>query len=109
MKHLFTEYDRETGFVHEFGYQDGKLVERTTQDVEPHLEYSTKLRNAPEYAKQGIKDNLQHIAHIPNVLILKWMVEEGFDAHKAHPSELLAKLRKERSTYEKVLVTDGRF
>lgn len=95
--------------LHEFGYQDGKLVERTTQDVQPCLDYATALRNASEYTRQGIKQDMMHVAHIPASVILKWMVEDGFDAHSAHPSELLAKLRRDKDKYGKLLVTDARF
>jgi len=86
---LFTEHDPLTGLTKEYRYQDGKLIEHSTQDVSPALDYTAKLRNAPEYAQAGIKNDMQHVAHIPAVVVLKWINEHGFDATTAHPREIL--------------------
>ncbi len=89
MTHLFTESDPLTGLTKEYRYQDGKLIEHSTQDVAPLLDHTARLRNDPAYARDGIKNDMQHVAHIPAVVVLKWINEHGFDATQAHPREIL--------------------
>lgn len=89
MTHLFTEIDSLDGLTKHYSAQDGKLVEHVVQDVQPSLDHNARLRNAPEYAREGIKREMQHVAHIPAVVVLKWINEHGFDATTAHPREIL--------------------
>lgn len=86
---LFTEHDPLTGLTKEYRYQDGKLIEHSSQDVEALLNRNARLRNDPQYAREGIRNEMQHVAHIPAVVVLKWINEHGFDATTAHPREIL--------------------
>lgn len=88
--------------------EDGKLKIHYSQDVSGALEYTKALRDAPEYSKQGIKNNLQHAAHVSEVTALKMLHEDGFDAYKASAKELRAFLTKNRSKYAYCFVTEGR-
>lgn len=106
---LSQEFDRLTGLQTTIGLEDGKLKVKYAQDVGPALDYTERLRNAGEYAKQGIKQNLQHIGHIPAAVCLKMRTEDGFDVYTAKASEIFAFLRKHRDKYSKLLVTAGRF
>jgi hypothetical protein len=90
MRILGKEYDPLTGVTTTYGAEDGKIVVKTEQDVAPHLDYSIGLQNNPEYAKQGIKKNFQHVAHIPNVVVAKMLTEDGFDLLKANTREVPA-------------------
>lgn len=107
MTHLFTEHDDLTGLTKRYSYQDGKLIEHTEQDVAPALDYTAKLRNAPEYSRAGIRNSEQHVAHIPDVVALKWLNEHGFNAMLAHPREI-ARFIEARPEYHYLKTTTGR-
>lgn len=50
---------------------DGQMVVNHDQDLQPHVEYATALRNDEAYAADGIKRGMFHAAHIPDVAIVK--------------------------------------
>lgn len=102
------EWDEYTQTKTTYCSEDGKFHIKQEQDVAPHLDYSTALANAPEYAKQGIKDNFQHVVHIPNVVCLQMKIEDGFDAFTAHPDEIIKFLRKHRDKYSRLFTTAGK-
>jgi hypothetical protein len=52
------------------------------QDVEPILERNAALRAVPQKSDWG-----RHIASIPNVVLIKWMNEEGADVLKMSGDE----------------------
>jgi hypothetical protein len=52
------------------------------QDVEPILERNAALRSEPQKSDWG-----RHIASIPNVVLIKWMNEEGADVLKMSGDE----------------------
>lgn len=91
--------DHLTGLVTSIGSEDDKMVIRYDQDVEGALDYTSRLRNAPEYAKQGIKNNMMHGAHIPDVVILKMKMEDGFDCYKASAKEIRQFLNRNKDKY----------
>lgn len=97
-----------TGLRTRLAFEDGKMKVHYSQDVSANIERNTKLRNAPEYAKEGIKRGFQHIAHIPNVVCLQIKNEGGPDAYNCHPKELKAWLLKHRDRYGYLFVTEGR-
>ncbi|MCD6674845.1 MAG: hypothetical protein LT106_18585 [Burkholderiaceae bacterium] len=107
MTHLFTEHDDFDSLTKRYSYQDGKLIEHAVQDVQPSLDRNARLRNAPEYAREGIRNEFQHVAHIDAVVVLKWINEHGFDATTAHPREI-ARFIERHPEYHYVKTTDGR-
>lgn len=54
--------------------KDGVLHVTRTQDVEPYLDINKAMQNAPQ--SRWLK-GFHHIATIPNVILEKWMTEEG--------------------------------
>lgn len=54
--------------------QDGKIISQRQQDVEPYLDANKAAQNAgaPSFAP-----TFRKVASIPNVVIEKWMAEEG--------------------------------
>jgi hypothetical protein len=102
------EHDPLTGVTTTYGSEDGRMIVKTEQDVAPHLDYSRTLQNNPDYAKQGIKDNFQHVCHIPDSVLMQMRNEDGFDAIRANATELLAHLRKHRMKYGYLFTTAGR-
>ena len=109
MKILSQDFDTLTGLQTTMGVEDDKFVVKYQQDVTPSLDYAEKLRNADDYAKQGIKQNFQHIGHIPPSVCLKMRTEDGFDAWNASAPEIFAFLRKNRDKYGKLLTIRGMF
>jgi hypothetical protein len=53
-------------------FDDGKLIFERVQDVEPILDHNKALQNTAQ--KRG---DFRHIGTIPNVILEKWMNEEG--------------------------------
>lgn len=101
-------YDPFTGITTTIGGEDDKLIVKSDADVTAALEYAKKLRNAPEYTKQGIKDNLWHTVHIPDIVILKMKMEDGFDVYSSSARELRQFLNKNRDKYGYLFVTEGK-
>ncbi len=68
MKRILHEIDPFSGIETEW-LGDGKdLVERTSandQWTKAVLDVNKRLANEPEYAKRGIKNDMQHVASIP--------------------------------------------
>ena len=63
-----------TGIVRwvEYDPLTDELHESAMADAEPNLEYSKALRNDEEYWKHGVKNEMAHYAHIPNILLEQW-------------------------------------
>lgn len=53
--------------------EDGKIVCARTQDVEPILDLNKALQNEP----QKRAATFRHVGTIPNVILEKWINEEG--------------------------------
>lgn len=100
-------FDPLTGVQTIIGAEDGRMVVKTLQDIAPHLDYSNALRNNPEYAKTGIKKNFMHAVHIPDSVCLKMRTDHGFDVYSASAREVREFLRKHRSEYAYLFVTEG--
>jgi len=101
------EYDPLTGLRTRVAFEDDKMRVNYSQDVSAALEYTSKLRNAEDYAKAGIKASFQHVAHIPNAVCLQIKNEGGPDAYKCRASELRAYLVKNRDKYGYLFTTSG--
>lgn len=85
----WVEYDADTD----------TLTEYSEQDVTRELEASKYLQNDPDYWKNGVKDEMAHYAHIPNILLEKWM-REGVDI--TDNAALFAMVNKPEYAYLKV-------
>lgn len=47
------------------------------QDAEASLDYSKELQNDEGRAKRGIKNDFQHVAHYPPIVVMKMITEHG--------------------------------
>ena len=74
------------------------LYEWAEADVEPQIEASRQLQNDTDYWKQGVKREMAHYAHIPNILLEKW-ANEGVDIRDS--SALFAMVNKPEYAYLK--------
>jgi len=107
MKRLL-DYDPLTGITQYFHYDetDGKWGIESVQDVEPFLDRNKARQNDENYSKNGIKNDFWHVAHIPNVVIERWL-REGIDVYnKDHIKKVRAKLNDPDYRYLKA--TSGR-
>lgn len=83
------EYDPLTGMSLYFEWLgDGKFNLHHEEDVEPLLERNKLLQNADDYKKNGIKGGFQHVATIPNSVIMQWR-KEGVDINNPNHTEAI--------------------
>lgn len=63
------------------------------QDVTAALEANKRMQSDPQYKADGIKAGWQQVAHIPDVIVCKWLAE-GIDVfNKDHMPAVMRKLR----------------
>lgn len=88
---------------------DGQqLVVRGKQrGVHAAVDHYTKLRNDPDYARRGIKSEMQHVASIPNQVCMEWRTKYGFDLFAVHPNDV-ARFIEAHPEYHYLKVTSGR-
>lgn len=56
-----------------FWLEDGKAIERHTQDVEPILDQNKRLATADDgYSPSR---DMRRVASIPNIVVLQWLAE----------------------------------
>ncbi len=60
---------------------DRRVIASTWQDVEPILDRNKALQNEPQCG------DFRHIGTIPNVILVKWMNEEGANVLKMSSEE----------------------
>jgi hypothetical protein len=101
------QFDPLTGLVTTFKVEDGELRVNYSQDNEAIYERLQKLRNAPDFAKQGIKNNFQQVVHITDADCMKMIVEDGFNPYTESAKDLRLHLRKNRDKYGHLFVTTG--
>ena len=76
----FLGKDQFTG-ISRFGHHDtltGQWTEKAEADTTADIDFSRNLANDDDYWKKGVKDEMAHYAHIPNILLEKWH-NEGVD------------------------------
>lgn len=100
--------DSPTGLRTIIGSEADKMVVKYAQDIEPSMERNLAMRNDPEHAKEGIKRSWQHACHIPEVVGLQMMTEDGFNVWQAHPKEIRHFLVRNRDKYGFLFTTAGR-
>ena len=94
------------GIVQTAETHDDKLVIKTYQDVEPILERNKRLQSVEEYKRQGIKNDYQHVASIPLVLIHEWM-KQGINIwDKGDWPKIKAKLQEPENRYLRTTLGD---
>jgi hypothetical protein len=104
---MLTDYDPLTGLKTTIKAEDGQLRVNYSQNNEAVYERLQKLRNAEEYSKNGIKNNLWHAVHITEADCMKMIVEDGFDPYKESAKDLRAFLARNRDKYGHLFATRG--
>lgn len=108
MKVFEKSYDPFNGITTTIGVEDDKVVVKKEGDVAPSLDLTAALRADPDYSKNGIKKDWWHVAHIPEVAILKMLTEDGFDVCRSHPREIMNFLNRNKDKYGYLFTTEGR-
>ena len=77
---------------------ENKAEWKRVQDVEPSLEFAKSLAKDEQYSKDGIKSEMWHYAHIPNMVLEQWHTM-GVDINE--PKELTRMVNKPEWSYLK--------
>lgn len=82
------DYDplTKTTTYHDYDHDTRKTYITTSQDVEDMLELNKKLYN--DDGRKGVKQDWWHVAHVPNSIITKWLLEEGIDFFSTEPEHV---------------------
>jgi hypothetical protein len=70
-------------------------VTRTSQDIEPNVEYAKALGNDERYFREGVKKNFAHAGHIPAEVCVE-LLKIGVNVYRTETSlaQIRAGLRK---------------
>ena len=93
MEKFDQDFNLKTGLKTEYGFVEDKMVVHKTIDLEPLIEYTTKLRNADDYSKEGIKKGFFHVAEIDAVTVLE-LYKMGVDVYTAPVKEIVAGIKR---------------
>lgn len=104
--------DREispTGLVTDIGFEDGKMLVRYTQDVEPLHYQNMKMRDSGDFTKAGIKADLWKVVSLTDADCMKLIVEDGFDPYARTAREIRQHLTRHKDKWGHLFTTRGRF
>ena len=104
-KPLHYEIDPLTGRVKSWTLNGETVVQKTTQDNAPLLDWNAVMRREMDQSKSGMRK----VGSIPLELAERWKREEGFDIFSPNvpTTEVLKRLR--MAEYEKLRTTDAKF
>lgn len=86
----FLEFDAFSGIESIFHYDEQKdtfSIEHRMADVEPQLDCAQALANDSDYTKAGMKREWLHYAHIPDIVMLKWLYEKGVNLYNKNDAK----------------------
>ena len=98
------DYEPMTGITTYFDYDahNDTAITYREQDVSPILEANKQLANDDSVTKNGIKDSWWHYAQIPNIVIEKWLNEDGVNLYdKNHQKRVFQLLNQPEYRYLK--------
>lgn len=85
---------------------EGKFSIVHEQDVSGIIEQNKRMQADTDYKRHGIKHDFQHVAHIPDTVVLKWR-QEGIDVfNKDHTAAIMRKLRDPEYRYLRTTLGD---
>tara|TARA_Y100000593_G_C4244020_1_gene303689 strand:- start:757 stop:1077 length:321 start_codon:yes stop_codon:yes gene_type:complete len=86
------DFDPVTGLKSYHEFKDGRNVIEYEQDVSKILDYNKHIQNENQSEYRRNRD-MWHIASIPQVVILKWLHEDGIDVfNDDHLDDVVKKL-----------------
>jgi hypothetical protein len=107
MSKKFLSYDSATGLLTTSAVEDGKMHIGYEQDVSGSLDFAERLRNERLVDKLDSDHSLNHVAFIPDSVILKMKFEDGVNFYdKAQAKRVLqlieTKYPKCKTTYKRI-------
>lgn len=76
MARKFVDFNPSTGLLVTHAVEDGKTITAYEQDVSAHLDIAARCRNERD-ANFDRKDEIRHVAFVPDLVILKMLTEDG--------------------------------
>lgn len=99
MSKRILDYDPLTGIIDWFHDDDDPETFHVTQtqDVEPWVEHMKKLQNygggdGKSYWRSG--GDFRHEATVPNIMLMKWALEDGIPPDKVYSDEFAQRITK---------------
>jgi hypothetical protein len=78
---------------HHYDYQSDVTTIESVQNIEPILTMNKEAAKEADYQGNGIKSGWWHAGTIPNIIIEKWLNEDGIDFfNRDHWKAVKAKL-----------------
>ena len=94
MEEIFSlDFDPLTKVLTKTGVEDGKLVIRKDQDLEPNIDYARALANDEQYTRDGIKKGWAHAIHLPETVIVE-LLQIGVDIYRCPVKDIVAGLHR---------------
>ena len=75
------DVDPMTGLAtyHDYDSLNQRNVITYSQNVDAHIDFAEGLANDGDYTRKGMKADLLHYAHVPDIVALKMKFEDGID------------------------------
>lgn len=75
------DVDPVTGLAtyHDYDSLNARNVITYEQDASAHIDFAESLANDDSYTRKGLKADMVHYAHIPDIVLLKMKFEDGVD------------------------------
>jgi len=81
-----------TTTYHEYDALTDTSIISEVQDIEPFLQTAHELRKDDDYTRNGIRGEMWHYGHIPNIIVQKMLIEDGVDVFNKHQTKEVMKL-----------------
>ena len=91
MARKFLDFNKYTGLVTTSATEDGKEIIAYDQDVQPFLDVAAMCRNERDKDFDK-KDSIQHVAFVPDIVILKMMTEDGVNFYSKEDDKKVLQL-----------------
>ena len=103
MKRLL-DHDPLTGVTNYFHYDEHNDIStiETVQDVDGVLDMTQRVRNDNDATKKGIKGGWWHYAHLPDIVILKMIQEDGVNPYDLNDAKKVGQLVEDKYQYCKL-------
>ena len=107
MKRLL-DHDPVTGVTNYFHYDEHNDIStiETVQDVSKVMDMIGEVRNDEEVTKKAIKDGWWHYAHLPDIVILKMIQEDGVNPYNQNDAKKVGQLIEDK--YQHCKLTTGK-
>ena len=94
MSKKLLDYDplTKTASWHDYDHSTGKTFIKTVQDCEGILNRNKRLRNDRVVSRFNKKEEIHHIASVPNTVLMEWKTKYNIDWNKKEDLPRIEKL-----------------